>query len=441
MNGRGVVRPYEGPQPDLLTVHENYPEIYPHLLCGGSAYAQGRFDILFAYPDKPRTLYSVGASKAYDDFFSQIELDLTRNDVTLPENLPFIFGYFIYLGYELASAWEPRLGHLQTAYLPLAYAQWFHGAVICDFARKMTFITADDTDTADRIAENLTRLRLSPSRLIRLNHIHEEDPQIYLRNIDRVKRYIKAGDIFQANLSRQYKASVDKEVRPQDLMRAIRTHNPAAFSALALLEDIAIISASPERLVAVNGARITTSPIAGTVPRMINPAQDVVQKKELISHPKERAEHIMLVDLERNDLGRLCKNGSIIVPRLMEIETYATVHHLVSTIEGILRPEIKLIDIIMSLFPGGTITGCPKIRCIEILGELEMYPREVYTGSLGYINYNGNMDLNILIRTAVYCDHQLKWRVGGGIVADSDPDRELTETRAKARGLLRAFTL
>ncbi|MGD8641916.1 MAG: chorismate-binding protein, partial [Gammaproteobacteria bacterium] len=161
--------------------------------------------------------------------------------------------------------------------------------------------------------------------------------------------------------------------------------------------------------------------------------------KELIGHPKERAEHIMLIDLERNDLGRVCVPGSINVNELMALETYAHVHHIVSNVQGELQKDTTPSDVIRAVFPGGTITGCPKVRCMEIIGELEQAPRNAYTGSLGYVNHDGSMDLNILIRTLARHGDRVSLRAGAGIVADSDPENELQETRAKAKGLLLAL--
>jgi len=184
---------------------------------------------------------------------------------------------------------------------------------------------------------------------------------------------------------------------------------------------------------------IETRPIAGTHPRSTDPTQDLQLKAQLLSTAKERAEHIMLVDLERNDLGRVCKPGSVTVPALLDVATYAHVHHLESTVRGELRPGVTPGEVIRALFPGGTITGCPKVRCMQIIRELEQAPRLAYTGSMGYINHDGSLDLNILIRSFMLQGSRLQFWAGAGIVADSVPQRELNETRAKAKGLLRAL--
>ncbi len=200
-----------------------------------------------------------------------------------------------------------------------------------------------------------------------------------------------------------------------------------------------IIGSSPERLVAVRNGMIETRPIAGTRPRSHNDKQDHALSDELLAHPKERAEHIMLIDLERNDLGRVSEPGSVEVDELMALESYAHVHHIVSNVRGRLRRGITPGDVIRAVFPGGTITGCPKVRCMEIIAELEARPRGAYTGSLGYLNLDGDMDLNILIRTLSHDGDRLCLQAGAGIVADSIAEHEVEETRAKARGLLLAL--
>jgi anthranilate synthase component 1 len=209
---------------------------------------------------------------------------------------------------------------------------------------------------------------------------------------------------------------------------------------LATLPGTSVLSTSPERLVAVRSGRIESRPIAGTRARR---GDDATVIQELIENVKERAEHVMLVDLERNDLGRVSVGGTVRVDEYMVVESYAHVHHIVSNVVGEVRPDATPGDIVRALFPGGTITGCPKVRCMEIIAALEGRPRGAYTGSLGYLGCDGRMDLNILIRTAMVSDtpkgRELSILAGAGIVADSDPQRELEETRAKARGLLRAL--
>ncbi len=269
--------------------------------------------------------------------------------------------------------------------------------------------------------------------------LREEEPNSYLQNVEHARRYIHEGDIFQANLSRLWAAELAPKTDAVGLYARLRRANPAPFAGLALYDGGAIISSSPERLVRVTDGRVDTRPIAGTRPRGKDPVQDAALIRELIENPKERAEHVMLLDMERNDLGRIATAGSVAVDELMVVESYTHVHHIVSNVTARLRPDATPAGVIRAVFPGGTITGCPKVRCMQIIAELEQAPREAYTGAMGYLNLDGSMDLNILIRTLVQKDRRLEFRAGAGIVADSVPERELEETRAKARGLARAL--
>jgi anthranilate synthase component 1 len=218
----------------------------------------------------------------------------------------------------------------------------------------------------------------------------------------------------------------------------LRRANPAPFAGLLQHNDWAVVSSSPERLIEVRRGVVQTRPIAGTRPRVVGD-DDLARIRELTAHPKERAEHVMLIDLERNDLGRVCKPGTVEVNELMVVESYAHVHHIVSNVRGRLREGITPGQVIAATFPGGTITGCPKVRCMEIIAALEDAPRGAYTGALGYLDRNGDLDLNILIRTLTLQGRDVTLRAGAGIVADSDAAKELDETRAKARGMLRAL--
>jgi len=248
---------------------------------------------------------------------------------------------------------------------------------------------------------------------------------------------IRAGDIFQANLSQQFTMSWSAPAWP--LYQALRRINPSPFACFLSWDDLAVVSGSPERLVRVHGGRIETRPIAGTRPRGATPVEDAMHSLDLLLSEKERAEHVMLVDLARNDLGRVCATGSVRVGEFMTIEEYSHVQHIVSNVAGSLRPGADAVEVIRSLFPGGTITGCPKVRCMQIIQELEPVPRGLYTGSLGYVGFDGTMDLNIVIRTMVIQRQMLSLHVGAGIVADSQPDREYQETLAKAAALMHAL--
>ncbi|MBE8190347.1 MAG: aminodeoxychorismate synthase, component I, partial [Candidatus Thioglobus sp.] len=240
------------------------------------------------------------------------------------------------------------------------------------------------------------------------------------------------------NLSRKWSYELQKTASPAQIYQALKRSNPAPFAALAMFENFNIISSSPERLFSVAAGKVQTRPIAGTHPRGAGKADERL-KTQLKNHPKEQAEHIMLLDLERNDLGKICQYGSVKVNQTMGLESYQFVHHLVSNIIGELKSGVSIKELVSALFPGGTITGCPKVRCMQIIAELENSPRQAYTGSLGYISSNGKMDFNILIRSIIQQQNSLKFRAGAGIVFDSIAQQELAETKHKAEGILRIF--
>jgi anthranilate synthase component I len=358
-------------------------------------------------------------------------------------SMPFVGGWLLYLGYELAGQIEPRLRLPQLAVGPIAQAVRIPAAVVHEHDSGRCWIVAEE-DAAGlipRISEDLRRVVHSGEAREGLveSAVAEEDPRRYLHAVERALEYIGAGDIYQANLSRGWRATLRPDVQPHQVYRRLRETNPGPFSGVATLDGITVVSSSPERLVSVRDRSVTTRPIAGTRPRGADPEADRALARELHAHPKERAEHVMLIDLERNDLGRVCEAGSVHVDEYMTIESYSHVHHIVSNVRGRLRADVTPGNVLAAVFPGGTITGCPKIRCMEIIAELEGAPRGAYTGSLGYLNRDGSMDMNILIRSLQLDGRVLSLRAGAGIVADSIAERELEETRAKARGVLRAL--
>jgi len=365
----------------------------------------------------------------------------------------FCGGWALFLGYELAGEIEPHLVLPPTPLPWQAFALRTHGALVLDLKSSRVCAVAEEAAVLGRLVADATEAAraMEPPERLCIDGVREEDPASYLGRVSRAKEYVRAGDIYQANLSRPW----DVRIRPAQtagsgsegatpplaaaLYERLRAANPAPFAALAQWQGVAILSSSPERLVRVDGQRVDTRPIAGTRPRSRDPAREHGEMSELAAHPKERAEHIMLIDLERNDLGRVCEPGTVRVDELMTIESYQHVHHIVSNVSGVLRPEVSPIGALGAVFPGGTITGCPKFRCMQIIAELEGQGRGAYTGSLGYLTREGRLDLNILIRTMTLRGLDLSFRAGAGIVADSDPERELEETRAKARGLLAAL--
>jgi anthranilate synthase component I len=444
---------------DLLELHRHNPRRYPHLLQTVSrADGAPAWDILFAFPGTTLRLDADGARfmsappvrcehpagflETFDHWWrSERTGEVARHDA------PFSGGWFVYLGYELCAEIEPTLrGRVKLpAGIPSALATRFRTAVLYDCQGRNYYCVAEPgcENLAAQIQSDLksvaTERRAPPVAAMQAGPVREEPPQRYLDGIARIKRYIRDGDVFQANLSREW--WLDGWADPAALYAALRRRNPAPFAGLAAFDEFAVLSSSPERLLSARSGIAETRPIAGTRPRSPEAAEDAAYSRELIAHPKERAEHIMLIDLERNDLGRICKPGSIHVSELMALESYAHVHHIVSNIRGTLHDGVTPGAAIAAVFPGGTITGCPKVRCMEILAELEEGARGPYTGSIGYVNRNGDLDLNILIRTILVGKNRVSLRAGAGIVADSDPLRELEETRAKAKGMLNALEL
>jgi para-aminobenzoate synthetase component 1 len=260
----------------------------------------------------------------------------------------------------------------------------------------------------------------------------------YLDAVGRVIEYVCAGDIFQANLSQRLEAPLVGT--PLDLYRRLRQRNAAPFSAYLDFGDLVVASSSPERFLRVQpGGRVETRPIKGTRPRGLSPEHDAALARALVESEKDRAENVMIVDLLRNDLSRVCRAGTVRVPELFALEHYATVHHLVSTVVGELAPEHPPADLLRAAFPGGSITGAPKVRAMQIIAELEPTQRAVYCGSIGYLSLTGALDTSIVIRTCLVLGRQVYAQVGGGIVADSDPESEYRETLDKARGLVAAL--
>ena len=358
---------------------------------------------------------------------------------------PFSSGWFLYLGYELAEEVEPTV-HLPRSTLPRAVAWRMEGVVQRDRASGEVSVRAGSSELQARLTAQLQQdvallaesdARVAPATLAL--EVTEQDPRPFIAGVQQVLEAIARGDVYQANLSRAWRASLAPGSTAVDLYRALRRANPAPFAAIAALGDFTVLSSSPERLLQLRDGIASTRPIAGTRPRGHDAVADAALKHELRLNEKEQAEHVMLVDLERNDLGRICRGGTVEVDEYMTIETYATVHHIVSNVRGELRDDVTPGRAIAAVFPGGTITGCPKVRCMQLLADLEGGPRGAYTGSLGYLDASGDLDLNILIRTLTLQDGEIVFRTGAGIVADSRPEAELAETRAKAHGILRAL--
>jgi para-aminobenzoate synthetase component 1 len=264
-------------------------------------------------------------------------------------------------------------------------------------------------------------------------------PEGYMEAVNRVREYIAAGDVFQVNLSQRFETELT--VTPYELYRRLRQINPAPFATYLNFDGVTIVSASPERFLRVDGDWVETRPIKGTRPRGKNSVEDAILSQELLDSAKDRAENVMIVDLERNDLGRVCQYGTVKVTELAILETFPTVFHLTSTIIGKLRPDKNRIDLLKAAFPGGSVTGAPKVRAMEIIDELEPTRRSVYTGAIGYLSFGRNLDLNIVIRTFIIKGKKAYFQVGGGIIYDSNAEAEYQETLDKAKALIQALRL
>ena len=441
------------PAATLRTLAATDPAQFPVFLDSAAQGPLARYSMLAFEPaaslarDARGTLSATRCETVPGGFIDNLDAWLRRERT--PRNpgktLPFLGGWFVYLSYEMAGEVEPVL-RLPPADLPLsAFALRVEHLAVVEHASGAVFAVSENADAAAhaKLISQLERAAAHPLPEPADNpHVDrwiEELPEKHLERVKRAKEYIAAGDIYQANISRPWRLRLRAGSDPREVYLALRRSNPAPFAASVRFGDMTILSSSPERLLKVEGREISTRPIAGTRPRSDDPDQDARITAELMAHPKERAEHIMLIDLERNDVGRVCEAGSVRVDEYMVTETYAHVHHIVSNVRGRLRADVTAVDALRALFPGGTITGCPKVRCMQIIAELEGEGRGAYTGSLGWLGTDGDADFNILIRTITLRGDQIEMRAGGGIVADSIPEREIEETRAKALGMLRAF--
>ncbi len=386
-----------------------------------------------------------------------------ENNITakIPPEIPFTGGYLGWLGYDLA--WEiEQLPQDKYDILPFPVAYWYEPEcfAVADHYQQILWLAGtipaqleimenqlknyqeNHKNRLEKLAEDLALAeKHSP-----INPILEMSQDEYENAVKQAQKYIHAGDIFQANLSLRFQTTTP--VDSWSIYRALQYINPSPFASYWQTPWGVIISCSPERLIKLSGKQVETRPIAGTRSRGITPQIDENLAQELITNTKERAEHIMLVDLERNDIGRVCQWGTVKVNEFLTIERYSHVMHLVSNIIGILSPEYDSIDLIRGVFPGGTITGCPKVRCMEIIEELEPIKRNLFYGSCGYLDWRGDLDLNILIRTLLYTKNPnntetaIVWgQVGAGIVADSNPEKEWIESLHKAQAQLNALNL
>ncbi len=377
-----------------------------------------------------------------------------------PTELPFVGGAVGYLSYDLGHFIEKLPSKaVDDLQLPECYLAFYDAVAIFDHLEDRAYVASTGfpekgANWQSRAKARLEEIKGMVARAprpgedkasyseqavnkvnLRSNFTHEG----YLAAVQRARDYIIAGDIFQVNLSQRFEA--DMPLPPYELYRRLRKINPAPFASYLNFDGVTVVSASPERFLRLRGDRVETRPIKGTRPRGKDPGRDKALARELVNSFKDKAEHVMIVDLERNDIGRVCRFGTVRVSELMALEKYATVFHLTSTVEGRLRRGQNVVDLLKATFPGGSISGAPKVRAIEIIDELEPTRRSVYTGSIGYLGFDGGLDLNIVIRTILVKAGKAYFQVGGAVVYDSDPEAEYVETLDKARALIQALSM
>jgi para-aminobenzoate synthetase component I len=366
-------------------------------------------------------------------------------------HLPFTGGWLGWLGYDLA--WEiEKLPELNQDTLPFPVAYWYEPDcfAVLDHQAQTLWLAAGELEQLENLVAKLAAFQpnqknvpIVPNRPTTSTITFLTNQEQYQNAVEQAKQYIQAGDIFQTNLSLRFQTSTTHD--SWSIYQQLQKINPSPFASYWRSPWGDVISCSPERLVQLEGNLAQTRPIAGTRSRGVDPQSDRALAAELLANTKERAEHIMLVDLERNDLGRVCQWGSVEVNELLVIEHYSHVMHLVSNVKGILTSDRDAVDLIQAVFPGGTITGCPKVRCMELIEELEPVRRSLFYGSCGYLDQRGNLDLNILIRTLLYVkpsdskNAQVYGQVGAGIVADSEPEQEWYESLKKAKAQIAAL--
>ncbi len=408
---------------------------------------QGRYDIfsynpditLLTYGDKT-TISTLGEAVVSNKDPFQLLKQHLNNDFQSIDDLPFNGGALGYFSYDLARRLEklPVIAKDEEniAEMAVGIYSW---AVIVDHLKKQSWLVGkgtvkDDWKTLIKQFSGITKQAKQQNFVVESRPQSNMDKQEYKQAFKKIKAYLAEGDSYQVNLAQRFSSSCsgDSWVAYQSL----REMNAAPFSAYINFPEVRILSSSPERFLKVSHGEVETKPIKGTRPRHSEKNQDESQKLALLNSHKDRAENVMIVDLLRNDISKNCKDGSVVVPKLFDVESFATVHHLVSTVKGVLAEGQHALDLLRSCFPGGSITGAPKIRSMEIIEELEPNRRGVYCGSIGYIGFDGNMDTNIAIRTLVHSNNTIRFWAGGGIVNDSVMEGEYQESYDKAFALL-----
>lgn len=381
-----------------------------------------------------------------------LQSELNKYKVKNKTRLPFVGGAVGYLSYDLGNYMEniPKSAKDDLDVYDL-YFGLYNYVIAVDHLEEKTYIATPDLDlNKEREIMLAVENKIREANINGVDKICYEEKEVaptkltsnftkkgFEDSVEKVRQYIKSGDIYQANLTQRFNGKTT--LSSYELYRDLRRISPAPFGAYLNFDDFNILSNSPERFIKCIDRKLETRPIKGTRPRGKNKEEDLKLQEELRNSEKDRAELLMIVDLERNDIGRISKIGTVKVPELFVIEPYANVNHLVATVVGELEDDKDAVDAIKATFPGGSITGAPKIRSMEIIDELEPTRRNVYTGSIGYIGFNGDMDLNIAIRTMVKKDDDVYFQVGGGMTWGSDPSDEYQETLDKAQSIMKAL--
>ncbi|MFH1440463.1 MAG: aminodeoxychorismate synthase component I [Candidatus Omnitrophota bacterium] len=430
-----------------------------------SGYPSGRFSFLGI---EPFSILEAKQKEPFDDLRDKLSLYKipigARHALPCIDNIPFFGGAVGYLAYDLGFALEKKIKSRVKPDLgiPDSYFAFYNTVVIIDHYKNLFYILAlgwpEKKGYLSRALaeENFKKIyKLICNYTDSVSQVHSKSPhfpplkkgglrgdfnftkQQYIQAVKKVKEYIKQGDIYQLNLSQHFKAN--SKMPAWEIYTRLRRISPACFNAYFDAGEFQIISSSPERFVSLNRDMVVTQPMKGTRPRAQNKIKDAALKNELLKSAKDKAELMMIVDLERNDLGKVCDYSSVRVEPLRQLERYSTVFQTTATVTGKLHKNKDRFDLLRACFPGGSITGCPKIRAMEIIDQLEPVKRSIYTGALGYLSFSGDMDFNILIRTILKKQDELYFGAGGGIVADSDPEDEYNETLVKAKGMLEAI--
>ncbi len=406
----------------------------------------GRYSFLAC---NPADTLKVENGRVILDDVEQREAPLVLLDRILMENRqpaisglpPFQGGLAGYISYDFGRSLEPhtRLPKYPALCPDMILHLYDAGIAFDHLQERAWIISTREVERADEL-EDLLKRKPVPLGLPAIENWSSNftRPQ-YEAAVARTVEYILAGDIFQANISQCFSANIPDGFDALAFYKKLRASNPATFSAFLDYGDVQVASSSPERLLSFDGTTVEARPIKGTRPRVADPARDAALVAELVSSRKDRAENVMIVDLLRNDLSRVCQPGTVRVPVLCGLESYASVHHLTSVVTGDLKHDRTVGDLIAATFPGGSITGAPKIRAMEIIAEIEGQPRGVYCGSIGYFGFNGHVDLNIAIRTAMFSQGVARFQGGGGITARSEPAAEYEETLTKVKRIMEAF--